>query len=61
MQGTKPDNLTKRSEDLPSDQDNERRQHQHQIILKDRNLESGIRPVISLAAILTDELEINIT
>ena len=61
MQDTKPDSLTKRSEDLPNNQNNERRQHQHQTILKDRNLEPGIRPIINLTMILTDELEADIT
>ena len=61
MQGTKPDNLTRKSEDLPNDQNNERRQHQHQTILKNRNLKLGMRPAINLATILTDELETDMT
>ena len=61
VQDIKPDNLIRRSEDLLSDQDDEQRQHQHQIILKDRNLKSRMRSIISLAVILTDELEADMT
>ncbi len=61
MQDIKPDNFIKRSKDLSNDQDDERHQHQHQIILKNRNLESGIRPVINLTMIFTDKLEIDMT
>jgi len=61
VQGTKSDSFIKKLEDLPSDQDNERRQYQYQIILKNRNLELKMRSTISLAVIFTDELEADMT
>ncbi len=61
VQGIKFDSLTRKSKNLPNDQNNERRQHQHQTILKNRNLKLGMRPAINLATILTNKLEIDMT
>lgn len=44
-QGGKPDALTRRSLDLPQTDDDERRQHQNQTVLKPHNLSSGMHPL----------------
>jgi len=46
VQGTKPDSLTRRSQDLPQSKDDPRNQFQQQTILKARNLAPGILPTI---------------
>ena len=60
-QGTKPDSLTRRIGDLPEDDNDERRQFQHQIMLKAKHLDQGVREAISLASILLDEAEESVT
>lgn len=44
-QGGKPDALTRRSSDLPQDDQDERYQHQNQVVLKPHNLSPGMIPV----------------
>jgi hypothetical protein len=39
----KPDSLTRRSQDLPQDKDDERLQHQNQALLKPHNLDANIK------------------
>lgn len=41
-QGTKPDSLTRRTADLPDGVDDERMQHQQQVVLKPANLGEGV-------------------
>ena len=47
-EGTKPDSLTRRSQDLPADNSDERRQFNNQTILKPKNLNPGVRNAIKL-------------
>ena len=54
-QGTKPDSLTRRVGDLPENDNDDRYQYQQQVLLKDKNLEEGVRNAISLAPMLIDE------
>ena len=49
-QGTKPDSLTRRSADLPQGGDDERKQFQHQVVLKPHNLGTGVLPPDQLQA-----------
>lgn len=44
-QGGKPDALTRRSSDLPQGDDDERQEHQNQIVLKPENLSPDMLPV----------------
>ena len=55
-QGTKPDSLTRRSGDLPENDTDDRKQHQHQVLLKARHLETGIQQALNLAPLLLDEV-----
>ena len=48
-QGTKPDSLTRRTDDLPADDSDERKQFNNQIILKPKNLDVGVRKAIALS------------
>lgn len=59
-QGTKPDSLTRRTGDLPENQDDERVQYQHQTLIKDKHVDEGIRVAVALAPILIDESEVDI-
>ncbi|TKA43710.1 hypothetical protein B0A49_13608, partial [Cryomyces minteri] len=43
-QGTKPDSLTRRSGDLPENDEDDRVRHQQQTVLKPHNLEEGVKP-----------------
>lgn len=43
-QNTKADSLTRRSQDLPDGVEDERAQHQYQLVLKPLNLGPGVRP-----------------
>jgi transposase InsO family protein len=56
-QGTKPDSLTRRPGDAPEDPKDPRFLYQRQTVLKDKNLEPGMRAAIDLAAILIDQME----
>ena len=47
-QGTKPDSLTRRTDDLPADDSDERRQFNNQVILKAKNLDVGVRKAVKL-------------
>ena len=58
-QGTKPDSLTRRSEGLPENKDDERHKYNHRILLKDHHLDKGVRNAIRLAPMLMDESEEN--
>ena len=60
VQGTKPDSLTRRTEDLPADADDDRHRYQHQVLLKDRHLEEGIKNAIDIAPMLLDEEEMSV-
>ena len=60
-QGTKPDSLTRRPGDLPEREDDDRRQYQSQVILKQQHLDEGVRHAIELSAMLLDELEMSVT
>src|SRR4029077_9626037 len=51
-QGTKPDALTRRSQDLPKGVDDARNQYQVQTVLKEYNIGHGVRHAVSLAHIL---------
>ena len=51
-QGTKPDSLTRRSQDLPTDTSDPRRQYQFQTILKRENLTPGMSEAIHSASTL---------
>ena len=55
VQGTKPDSLTRRSEDLPEDNNDERKKYNCITLLKDKNLDEGVRNAIKLAPMLMDE------
>lgn len=57
-QSTKPDSLTRRVGDLLTDENDDRTQYRHQIILKDENLEPGVKTAINLAPLLLDESEL---
>lgn len=54
-QSTKPDSLTRRSQDLPEGTDDARLQHQHQVLLKDKNLTPGMAQAVQLAQVLSTE------
>ena len=56
-QGTKPDSLTRRSQDMPSDQSDQRLQYQHQVILKAHNLEPGMTKNVTLAMVQNDKTD----
>lgn len=59
-QGTKPDALTRRSQDLPKGVDDARNQYQVQTVLKEHNLGHGVRHAVSLARmLLTNEVSIS--
>lgn len=47
-QGDKPDALTRRSQDLPKDDSDLRRQNQHQTVLKDHSVDSNLKLIISI-------------
>lgn len=51
-QGTKPDALTRRSQDLPRGATDARNQYQVQTVLKTHNLGHGVRHAVSLANLL---------
>ncbi|KAH5222643.1 hypothetical protein HBI18_040700 [Parastagonospora nodorum] len=55
IQGTKPDSLTRRSQDLPHGDEDPRVKHQHQTILKSYNVDPTIRQPLKLAATQEDE------
>ena len=59
-QGTKPDSLTRRVGDLPENEEDDRRQHQNQILLKPQHLEKGIQQAVHLAPLLLDEATISV-
>ena len=56
-QGTKPDSLTRRVGDLPENNSDDRTQYRYQTILKDNNLDKGIKNAAQLASLLLDEVE----
>lgn len=57
VQGTKPDSLTRRSQDLPTNDDDPRKQHQYQTLLKSKHLDKGVRAAIAAVPRLMDEAE----
>jgi hypothetical protein len=50
-QGAKPDALTRRSQDLPLNTNDQRLVHQEQIVLKPHNLAPGTTPQVSINAL----------
>lgn len=60
-QSTKPDSLTRRVGDLPEDENDDRTQFRHLTILKDENLDPGIKNAVRLASFLLDETEQEVT
>ena len=60
-QSTKPDSLTRRVGDLPTDPSDDRTQIRNQTILKDANLDPGIKNAVNLAPLLLDEEEHHVT
>ena len=59
-QGTKPDSLTRRTEDIPANADDDRTQYQRQVLLKEKHLEEGVRNAVDLAPLLLDEEEMTV-
>ncbi len=59
-QGTKPDSLTRRTGDLPENDQDDRRQYQNQVMLKSKHLDEGVRRAIDLTPMLLDEREISV-
>lgn len=55
VQGTKPDSLTSRSQDLPKGVTVERTQFNDQVLLKAHNLDPGVRNAIAMTPDLMDE------
>lgn len=53
-QSTKPDSLTRRVGDLPESENDDRTQYRFRTILKDDNLEEGVRHAAQLASLLVD-------
>ena len=53
--GAKPDSLTRRQGDIPEDMEDVRNQFQNQTILKEYNLDHGMRKGAELATLLIDE------
>ena len=60
-QGTKPDSLTRRVGDLPEHEDDDRTQYRNRTILKDENLEPGVKNAIRLAPFLLNETTQEVT
>ena len=54
-QGTKPDSLTRRSQDLPLGIGDARNKFQHQVLLKQVHLDKGVNNAAELAVLLLDE------
>lgn len=52
VQSTKPDSLTRRSQDLPDNENDPRLLHQQQIVLKSHNIEPGMVRAVSLSTSL---------
>ena len=61
VQDIKSNSLTRRSQDLLERQHDERQQFNHRILLKSHYLEEGVRNAISLASLLMDESQEEIT
>ena len=55
-QGMKPDSLTRRPGDIPENETDNRKQHQHQVLLKAKHLEKGVQQALNLASLLLDEV-----
>ena len=60
IQDIKFDNLTRRSENLSKNVTDERTQHNHQMLLKDKNLSVEVRNVIELISDLMNERQMNV-
>ena len=60
-QSTKLDSLTRRIKDLPKSENDNRTQYRHRTILKNENLDPGIKNVIRLTSFLLDETEQKVT
>ena len=60
-QGTKPDSLTRRSEDLPENHEDERHKYNHKVLLKEQCLDAGLRRAVEMAPKLMDESEETVT
>lgn len=57
IQRTKPDSLTRRSQNLPENNNDERQQYNHRILLKAHYLKPEVRKAIEMALALMDERE----
>ena len=57
VQGTKSDSLTRRSQDLSENNNDERQQYNHRTLLKAHYLKSGVRKAIEMTLALMDERE----
>lgn len=56
-QDTKPDSLTRRSDDIPGNHDDERHKYNYRILLKEHYLDKRVRNAVKIAPKLMDEGE----
>ena len=59
-QGTKPDSLTRRPGDLPEGAEDPRVAYQQQTILKEENLDTGVKDAVRIAAVILDKVTLSI-
>lgn len=60
-QSTKPDSLTRRVGDLPEDDNDDRTRYRYRTILKNENLDKGVRNAVNIASLLTDDVRGSVT